>query len=142
MDKLKRGETRLLLALGISLPFFAVRMIYTMLVCFSQLEAFDEGSVESTTLQLMLASVQEMVIVFVFLYAGLKNPSIPKKEGDGDCDEAPQTEMEGLRYRFERGDFAPNRAGILTLAVAVSKTLFRKGRGEEDEEVASQAHMT
>lgn len=127
MDKVQRGERQLLWAVELSLPLFALRMFHSLMVCFSGLAAFEDGGTTATTLELFLATLEEMAIVLVFLWAGLRNPTVPTVDGD----DTPQSEVEKFGHRLGRGDFAPSRAGIASLIVAIFGALFRRRQAEE-----------
>lgn len=77
--QVEKGETRLVLAVIFSLPFLLVRLIYSSLATFAHNPRFNimTGSV---TIFLVMAVLEEFVIILTFLTAGLSLEVIPKDE--------------------------------------------------------------
>ncbi|KAI1608210.1 hypothetical protein EDD37DRAFT_613358 [Exophiala viscosa] len=75
------GESRLIIAVCVTLPFLAVRVLYSLLAAFSHDAKFNPstGSASSTTIALVMETLQEAVVVLVYLAAGLM---VPKPTGD------------------------------------------------------------
>jgi surface polysaccharide O-acyltransferase-like enzyme len=103
----QRGEKTLLSAVAISLPLIMVRIIYSLVVSFSGNEKFAS----STTAGLFMSTIEEMVVVLVYLWAGLLTSSVP----DVDTKTGP----EKLVHRAGRGDFNGGRLGLVSLGAAI-----------------------
>jgi hypothetical protein len=65
------SERILIYAVALALPFLLVRLIYTCLAVFSKLHDFQLIG-GSETVRLVMATIEEMVVVFIFLGAGIK----------------------------------------------------------------------
>lgn len=76
---IERGERRLLLAIGLSLPFLFVRLIYSCCVAFANESRFSliNGSV---SIMLAMGDIQEFIVVMIFLITGLTLRVIIKEE--------------------------------------------------------------
>lgn len=107
-----RGEKAILLGICLSLPFLLVRVSYALLGCFGGSE-FNvvEGS---AGVDLGMAVLEEMVVVFIYLWVGMHNPSVP-----ADFEEASgASRTERIRYRAGRGDFGGGKLGLIGLLTA------------------------
>lgn len=76
---IERGERRLLLAVGLSLPFLFVRLIYSCYVAFANEARFSliNGDV---SIMLAMGVIQEFIIVMIYLSTGLTLRIILKEE--------------------------------------------------------------
>jgi hypothetical protein len=77
----QRGESILLYAVVISLPLIMVRIVYSLVFSFSE----DERFTGSTTAGLLMATVEEMIVVLVYIWAGLL-ASVPEEPKDEKLD--------------------------------------------------------
>lgn len=113
--KTGRGEVWLLKAIALTMPLILVRVVYSMAGCFA-----DGGNSllnpmsGSAVAELCMATVEEMLIVLVYVWAGLKKPAVP--DNDPTVEEGPGG---GLAYRLERGDFGGGKLGLLSLGAHV-----------------------
>lgn len=76
---IERGERRLLLAIGLSLPFLLVRLIYSCFVAFANEARFSLIS-GSVSIMLAMGVIQEFIVVMIFLVMGLTLRIILKEE--------------------------------------------------------------
>jgi hypothetical protein len=113
-----RGERKLLIAVAVSLPVLLIRMIYSLLSTFSNDKIFNPVN-GSTTAELFLASIQEMIVVFIYIFVGFKLQPVPKTDGDE------MTTKERLMRRAGRGDFGGGKLGLLSIAAAVGDEIRR-----------------
>lgn len=70
-----RGESRMIMSVAITLPFLAVRVLYSLLAAFSHDSKFNPVS-GSTTIALVMETLQEAVVVLIYLAAGLMAPKV------------------------------------------------------------------
>lgn len=70
----QRGETTLLCALVMALPLLLVRIVYLVILSFRPNTSFTN----SITAELLMAITEEMVIVLVYMWAGLLTSCVPK----------------------------------------------------------------
>ena len=77
--QVEKGEKRLVLAVIFSLPFLLVRLIYSSLATFAHKPPFNimTGSV---TIFLVMAVLEELVVILTFLTTGISLEVIPKDE--------------------------------------------------------------
>lgn len=132
------SESILLLAVAASLPFLLLRLIHSLLLIFS--ETFQDSAAKSSTssilTELFMAKIEEMVIVLIFLCAGLKQRVIP--EGDNGT----QSNGNKLAYRASRGDFNGGKLGIASLAIAIVSAWFaNNSRANVQEEQDAEAGL-
>lgn len=125
------GERRLLQAVAASLPFLLVRLIHSLLLVFSEtfLVSAAESSTSSVLTELFMAKIEEMVVVLIFLLAGLHQHAVPER------DDGSQSTKQKLMYRASRGDFGGGKLGIASLVIAVAGALFSS---KNDEQVGNQ----
>lgn len=71
------GETRILFALALAIPFLFVRLIYSLLANFSNSSDFN-FVIGNVVVEGVMATLMEFVVVILFLGAGLLAPKIPK----------------------------------------------------------------
>lgn len=79
-SSMRPGEKRILLATGASLPFIAVRIIYTLLAYFvtdSKTFSLRNGSI---AVQAAMGIAEEWVTVILYLAAGILAPKIAREE--------------------------------------------------------------
>ncbi|OQD71606.1 hypothetical protein PENPOL_c001G00355 [Penicillium polonicum] len=69
-QSIEDGEHRLLLAVGISLPLILIRLVYSFIYSFGHKSEFNMVSGD-VTIQLVMAVLEEIVVVFVCLGIGL-----------------------------------------------------------------------
>lgn len=103
-----RGEDALVFSVAVALPFLAVRVLFSILAAFSHDRQFNPAT-GSETVALFMEVQEEMVVVLIYICAGLKLKTVP--EGD-------RSAGENIGYRFGRGDFGGGKLGILSLGVA------------------------
>jgi hypothetical protein len=115
----RRGETCLLTAVVISLPILLIRVLYSMLSTFSSNIVFNPV-IGSEFAELFMAAIEEMVVVLIYIWVGLKQDSVLAKEGDSN--------KSTLLHRAGRGDFGGGKLGILSLGAAVIDAV----RGERE----------
>ena len=77
-----KGERQLILALLAALPFIAIRLLYGLLTIFSNggVFAIQYGN---ETAALLMAVLEEMVVVLIYLAVGLKLPAQKPQEQEG-----------------------------------------------------------
>ncbi|KAI0841775.1 hypothetical protein F5Y06DRAFT_260402 [Hypoxylon sp. FL0890] len=73
------GEKRLLLAVGASLPFILVRLIYSAESVFGNNPSFSQ-STGDVNIQLGMAVIMEMIVVFIVEGIGMTLKKLPKHE--------------------------------------------------------------
>lgn len=128
-----RGEHYLIPAVACSLPFILVRILYATISAFDHDSSFNfvTGSV---TIMLVMAVLEEFVVVAIYTITGLKLETIQR---------ADQSTKPGsnLAYRTGRGDFGMGKLGLLSLLIAAIGEIRNFGRTEtdgEDEEKAGK----
>jgi hypothetical protein len=135
-----RGEKALLIAVTCSLPFILVRLLYTVVACFGLDSSFNlvTGSV---AINLVMAVLEEIVVVAIYTITGIKIDVIPK----GDQSDSTGKNM---MYRAGRGDFGMGKLGLLSLLIAAVKAVVTLGEKEtidpeaRDKQTQSQAEQT
>jgi len=87
MPHAEPGEKRILIALAVSLPFLAIRLVYSIMSIIANDHKFNsfEGSV---SVLLCMALLEELVIVVTYEIVGLTLKVIPKKQ---DVEHLPST---------------------------------------------------
>ena len=75
------GEKRILFAVTASLPFLAVRLLYSILTDFAVSSNFSifNGNV---TVQLCMAIIEEFIVVVIYLIVGMIAPSLKSAQLD------------------------------------------------------------
>jgi hypothetical protein len=115
----RRGEPILILAVSFALPFLAVRIIYAILAAFSHKADFNPAT-GSKTIALCMDTLEEMVVVAVYIVAAIKLEVVPR---------LPNGERRGTRstlmHRAGRGDFSTGKLGLFSLANAVGQEMSR-----------------
>lgn len=79
VSSIAAGEKRLLIAVALSVPFIAVRLVYALIGDFAHLRSFSLVS-GSTTIYLCMAVIMEIVVVIIIIAFGLTLRIIPKGE--------------------------------------------------------------
>ncbi|KAK7418736.1 hypothetical protein QQX98_003754 [Neonectria punicea] len=122
-----RGEGRLLCAVAVSLPVLLIRIIYSFLAVFSKSSHFSiaSGSTPSVLTELFMARIEEMVVVLVYLWAGLSREAVPDKDGGFK-----RSRQEKFLHRAGRGDFGGGKLGAASLA---AHTLIGAFRGKREQ---------
>lgn len=139
----RRGESKMLLIITLSLPFLLVRIIHSLLLVFDKhfQDSAAEGSTSSVLTEFFMARIEEMIVVLLYLYAGLTHQAVPEKE------HGQRTNKEKLAHRAARGDFGGGRLGVISLAVAAASASF-KGENDrhqqdgQDAEIGLAQHRT
>lgn len=118
----RHGESTMLLVITLSLPFLLVRIINSLLLIFNKQfqNSAAEGSTSSVLTELFMARVEEMIVVLLYLCAGLTHKSVPEGE------HGKRTNQEKLAHRAARGDFGNGRLGLISLAIATASAGFKK----------------
>jgi hypothetical protein len=119
-----RGEKKLLIIVALSLPILLVRVIYSMLSVFSHDNSFNPMT-GSTTAQLFLSVIEEMIIVLMYIWAGLTI----KNESESDVKHSAESR---LMHRAGRGDFSGGKLGILSLGVAAFDEVWLHRKKNEE----------
>ncbi|KAL7937849.1 hypothetical protein V8C35DRAFT_330025 [Trichoderma chlorosporum] len=132
-----RGERALLLVVTLSLPLLLVRIINSLLLIFSK--RFQESSAEASTsavlTELFMARVEEMLVVLLYLCAGLTQRAVPEGEN------GTRSNKEKLAYRTARGDFGGGKLGVISLVVALVSTRFGRSREQDQDQQDSEAEL-
>ncbi|KAF7563753.1 hypothetical protein G7046_g403 [Stylonectria norvegica] len=117
-----RGEGRLLGVVAAALPVLLIRIIYSLILVFGDgPKGFTmDGSTFSVMAELLMERIEEMVVVLMFLWAGLNQEAVPR-----DDDGVERTKGEKIMYRFGRGDFSTGKLGMLSLAAHVISGMFK-----------------
>lgn len=117
-----RGEIPIIRAVAISLPLLVVRISYSLAGSFSGLEKFNPV-IGSLPIQVFMVVVEEMVVVLLYLHAGLSLASaIPEAQ---DVDTGTDGTGRDILYRAGRGDFV-GKLGMLSLGMHVAKKMSRR----------------
>jgi hypothetical protein len=113
MRTTERGEGRLLGAVATSLPFLLIRIIYSLVAIFGNNENFSaaNGSTQAALINLFMVRIEEMVVVGIYLWGGLRQQPVPRND-----DGTKRSKVERMRYRAGRGDFGLGKLGIASLA--------------------------
>jgi hypothetical protein len=111
-------EKVILTAVILALPFIFVKILYSLLSAFSGNSDFSIVG-GSKTIDLCMAVLEEMVVVLFYVYAGLRANSTPLP--------ADASTAQTLAYRAGRGDFQPNKLGMLSLGLGVANAAGKRG---------------
>lgn len=132
----RRGESALLHVVALSLPLLLIRIVNSLLLVFDT--QFQNSAAEASTsavlTALFMARIEEMIVVLLYLYAGLTQKVVPEKE-DGE-----RSNKEKVAYRAARGDFGGGKLGVVSLIVALvsarpSKESREEGQMEQESEI-------
>ena len=127
-----RGELSLIIAVSLALPFLAVRVLYALLAAFSHDKQFNPAT-GSTTIALFMDTLQEMVVVLIYLVAAIKTPILPPTV-NGEMRSPGGT----LVYRAGRGDFGFGKLGLLSLAAAAGQAFSGNQNGVDGNAESNQ----
>lgn len=117
-SRIEAGEKRLVLAVAFSLPFLGVRLIYSALASFVHNSHFNIIS-GSVTILLVMAILEEFVIVITFLATGLslqvavKHERLPVVADRTARQDAPSSSGRNARGYYQRGGLI----GLLTRTI-------------------------
>ncbi|KAL7915888.1 hypothetical protein GGI35DRAFT_485358 [Trichoderma velutinum] len=132
----RRGESALLHVVALSLPLLLIRIINSLLLVFDThfQNSAAEASTSAVLTALFMARIEEMIVVLLYLYAGLTQKVVPEKE-DGE-----RSNKEKVAYRAARGDFGGGKLGVVSLIVALvsarpSKESREEGQSEQESEI-------
>ena len=118
--QIENGEKRLVLAVAFSLPFLFVRLIYSSIASLGHSSRFNivNGSV---TVLLVMAVLEEFVIVVTYLVTGLSLQVIAKRESlPTVADQASRHDDGGVPSRSARSGFH-RRGGLIGLLIRTIK---------------------
>ena len=73
-----KGEAPLLYAVALSIPFLLVRLIYALLVDFDSGSTTFNNITGNVIVQAFMATLEEFIVVLLYLTAGLLIPKIPR----------------------------------------------------------------
>ncbi|KAK2805888.1 hypothetical protein FQN51_008662 [Onygenales sp. PD_10] len=84
VPRLQTGERRLLFIVALSQPFILVRLVYSLLDCFTQDPRFDLVNGDVTT-HILMSTLQEVIVVVICLVGGfaIRVPDLPQWIGFG-----------------------------------------------------------
>jgi hypothetical protein len=74
-----QGDETILIAVGASIPFLLVRLVYSLMVVFAHNPDFNvlTGSV---IIQAFMATLEEFIVVLLYVTAGLRAPKIRRSQ--------------------------------------------------------------
>ena len=121
-NKVPDQERIFIKAIVAALPFILIHIAYSLCAAFSHDSTFNPAT--GPTVSLFMSVVEEMAVVAIYVYAGLKTRCTPLPEDTS----APRQ----LGYRFGRGDFGTGKLGLLSLGFGVMST-FGDRRAEKAE---------
>ncbi|KAL6885800.1 hypothetical protein GGI43DRAFT_431968 [Trichoderma evansii] len=136
----RRSESTMLFVVTLSLPFLLIRIINSLLLIFNKQfqDSTAEGSTSSVLIELFMARIEEMIVVLLYLYAGLTHKAVPER------DHGNRTNEEKLAHRAARGDFGGGKLGVISLAVAAASASFNREHtgDQQDAEIGLRQHRT
>ena len=77
----QHGEKRLMLAVTLSLPLIAVRVIYALIADFANDSAFSYFNGGSATIYLCMAVIEELVVCYICILIGVTVKKLPADQG-------------------------------------------------------------
>lgn len=92
------GDHRILIAVALSLPFLAVRIIYSLISVFGDNPDFNSFS-GSVIIFALMAVMEEFIIVILYLAAGLLAPKIQRHQVQPGLRKDENQESYGLEQR-------------------------------------------
>ncbi len=116
------GEGLLIAAVAGSLPFILVRLLYSVIAVFGHDSSFNIVS-GSVTVMLVMAVLEEFVVVAIYTITGLRLDVVPK-------DDQSRNPGRNMMYKAGRGDFGTNKLGILSLLIAAVREIGSMGKTE------------
>ena len=130
--KVPDQERILVIVIALALPLILVHIVYSLCAAFSHILSFNPVT-GSSTISLLMSVLEEMLVVLLYIIAGLKMRCTPLPE---DSSGARQ-----LGYRFGRGDFGTGKLGILTLGLGVANA-FRSRKETMSQERQPRTHQS
>jgi hypothetical protein len=91
-QQIPNGEKRLIVLVGLCLPFLCVRLIYALLVDFSKNQLF-QGYFPNETVALCMAVIEEIIATIMVVAVGLTLRIIPKVAISRDAEEGESTSL-------------------------------------------------
>jgi magnesium-transporting ATPase (P-type) len=91
-----KGETRILVAVALCVPFIAVRLVYALISGFAGLRSFSLA-LGNPTIYLCMAVIMEIIVVIIIISFGLTLRIIPKAE---PIDQESLREMSGRSNKY------------------------------------------
>jgi len=81
VGQVERGERRLVLAVALSVPFIATRLIYALIADFANSAAFNiyDGN---TTIYLCMAVLEEIIVVLICIPIGFSLKKLPRDDAE------------------------------------------------------------
>lgn len=127
ISAVEAGEKRLVLAVGISVPFIFVRLLYSLLGAFSKDQQFSsiKGSV---TINLCMAVIEEFVVVLVLLGTGFTLRVVPKPGIAAPVPKASSYGYNSIAYEESGAAGAGHSQRNARADLGFQETLPRRGR--------------
>lgn len=118
----RRGESTMLVVVTLSLPLLFIRIIHSLLLIFDKKfqDLAAAGSTSPVLTELFMARIEEMIVVLLYLYAGLTHKAVPERE------HGKRTNMEKIAHRAARGDFGDGKLGFISLAAAAASASLNR----------------
>jgi hypothetical protein len=124
--KTGKGEGALIAAVALAMPLLLVRIIYSCLSAFTTISAFRLAG-GSPTAGLFMETFEEMFVVVIFLFVGLKQQAIAQEElSDSPAGNA--------MYRAGRGDYGSGKFGIIALVISFVRNLGKENVQDNEQE--------
>jgi uncharacterized membrane protein len=130
-SKTGRGEAPLIAAVALAMPLLVVRMIYSCLSAFTKISAFQLVG-GNQTVGLFMEVLEEMFVVAIFLFVGLKQEAIAKEE----VSDSPAS---NVMYRAGRGDYGSGKFGIIALVISFVRNLGKEDVQENQQDKQASA---
>jgi hypothetical protein len=127
-----RGESSIILAVALAMPLLLIRMMYSCLSAFTRIQAFQLVG-GSETVNLFMETFEEMFVVLIFLFVGLKQQAIAKEEHS-------DSPTKNAVYRAGRGDYGSGKFGLIALAISFVRNLGKEDHHGDDLENQPSAH--
>jgi hypothetical protein len=128
----EHGEKRLLAAVGLSLPFLLVRLVYSSISTFTSNTSFNSVS-GNVTIFLCMALIEELIIVVIYEACGLTLQKAGRYEVPPEAD---GTHSEGFAQKQPGG--AAQAAAAIGRRTIIGRLIM--GRGDGDVEMQSRRH--
>jgi hypothetical protein len=96
VSRIQAGERRILIAVGISIPFIAVRLMYSTVFVFTN-NLNLSSSFGSVTIFLCMAVIEEMVVVIACIAVGLTLSVVQRGASVDENEASPMNESVELR---------------------------------------------
>jgi hypothetical protein len=117
----RNGEKALIIAIGAALPFLLTRLLYSLIACFATNASSFNLVTGSVAINLVMAVLEEIVIVAIYTITGIKLETVPKEQQE-------QSAAKRMTYRAGRGDFGTGKLGLFSLAMAGVNELANFGK--------------